>query len=38
MIEGIGFYCGMSMRWFRDAFCDAGAGRGPTSAASTRTS
>lgn len=23
MIEGIGFYCGMSMRWFRDAFCDA---------------
>jgi autoinducer-2 kinase len=23
MIEGIGFYCGMSMRWFRDAFCAA---------------
>jgi autoinducer 2 (AI-2) kinase len=23
MVEGIGFYCGMSMRWFRDAFCDA---------------
>ncbi|MGD0239761.1 MAG: autoinducer-2 kinase [Streptosporangiaceae bacterium] len=23
MLEGIGFYCGMSMRWFRDAFCDA---------------
>ena len=22
MLEGIGFYCGMSMRWFRDAFCD----------------
>ena len=21
MIEGIGFYCGMVMRWFRDAFC-----------------
>src|SRR5260370_19990569 len=21
MREGIGFYCGMSMRWFRDAFC-----------------
>jgi autoinducer 2 (AI-2) kinase len=21
MCEGIGFYCGMSMRWFRDAFC-----------------
>ena len=21
MLEGIGFYCGMSMRWFRDAFC-----------------
>ncbi len=23
MLEGIGFYCGMAMRWFRDAFCDA---------------
>lgn len=23
MIEGIGFYCGMAMRWFRDAFCEA---------------
>jgi autoinducer 2 (AI-2) kinase len=22
MIEGIGFYSGLSMRWFRDAFCD----------------
>jgi autoinducer 2 (AI-2) kinase len=22
MVEGIGFYCGMAMRWFRDAFCD----------------
>jgi len=22
MIEGIGFYCGLIMRWFRDAFCD----------------
>ncbi len=21
MMEGIGFYCGLSMRWFRDAFC-----------------
>jgi len=21
MLEGIGFYCGMAMRWFRDAFC-----------------
>src|SRR5205085_894226 len=21
MIEGIGFYCGIVMRWFRDAFC-----------------
>jgi autoinducer 2 (AI-2) kinase len=21
MLEGIGFYCGMTMRWFRDAFC-----------------
>jgi autoinducer 2 (AI-2) kinase len=21
MLEGIGFYCGMVMRWFRDAFC-----------------
>ena len=20
--EGIGFYCGIAMRWFRDAFCD----------------
>ncbi len=22
MIEGIGFYCGMVMRWFRDGFCE----------------
>src|SRR5581483_7261648 len=22
MMEGIGFYCGMTMRWFRDAFCE----------------
>ena len=22
MMEGIGFYCGLTMRWFRDAFCD----------------
>ena len=22
MIEGVGFYCGMVMRWFRDAFCE----------------
>jgi autoinducer 2 (AI-2) kinase len=22
MMEGIGFYCGIVMRWFRDAFCD----------------
>ena len=22
MMEGIGFYCGMVMRWFRDAFCE----------------
>lgn len=21
MLEGIGFYCGLTMRWFRDAFC-----------------
>jgi autoinducer 2 (AI-2) kinase len=21
MMEGIGFYCGITMRWFRDAFC-----------------
>ena len=21
-IEGIGFYCGIAMRWFRDAFCE----------------
>jgi autoinducer 2 (AI-2) kinase len=26
MVEGIGFYCGMSMRWFRDAFCQAEVG------------
>jgi len=23
MVEGIGFYCGITMRWFRDAFCAA---------------
>ena len=23
MLEGIGFYCGLAMRWFRDAFCEA---------------
>jgi autoinducer 2 (AI-2) kinase len=23
MMEGIGFYCGLTMRWFRDAFCQA---------------
>jgi autoinducer 2 (AI-2) kinase len=22
MVEGIGFYCGLTMRWFRDAFCE----------------
>jgi autoinducer 2 (AI-2) kinase len=22
MMEGIGFYCGIVMRWFRDAFCE----------------
>lgn len=22
MTEGIGFYCGLAMRWFRDAFCE----------------
>lgn len=22
MTEGIGFYCGVAMRWFRDAFCE----------------
>ena len=22
MLEGIGFYCGLAMRWYRDAFCD----------------
>ncbi len=22
MVEGIGFYCGLVMRWFRDAFCE----------------
>jgi len=31
MLEGIGFYCGMAMRWFRDAFCD-----GETAAARAR--
>ena len=29
MLEGIGFYCGMSMRWFRDAFCDAEVAQSP---------
>jgi autoinducer 2 (AI-2) kinase len=23
MMEGIGFYCGFTMRWFRDAFCQS---------------
>jgi autoinducer 2 (AI-2) kinase len=23
MTEGIGFYCGIAMRWYRDAFCEA---------------
>ena len=23
MMEGIGFYCGLTMRWFRDAFCES---------------
>jgi autoinducer 2 (AI-2) kinase len=23
MLEGIGFYCGMAMRWYRDAFCES---------------
>lgn len=22
MMEGIGFYCGITMRWYRDAFCE----------------
>jgi autoinducer-2 kinase len=22
MLEGIGFYCGMALRWYRDAFCE----------------
>lgn len=22
MVEGVGFYCGLTMCWFRDAFCD----------------
>ena len=22
MVEGLGFYCGIVMRWFRDAFCE----------------
>ena len=26
MLEGIGFYSGMAMRWFRDAFCDGEVG------------
>lgn len=28
MLEGIGFYCGLTMRWFRDAFCDLEKERG----------
>ncbi|HEY2789950.1 MAG TPA: autoinducer-2 kinase [Gaiellales bacterium] len=27
MVEGIGFYSGLAMRWFRDAFCAADKGR-----------
>lgn len=23
LVEGIGFYCGLALRWFRDAFCAA---------------
>ena len=28
MMEGIGFYCGIVMRWFRDAFCELEQARG----------
>ena len=28
MMEGIGFYCGIVMRWFRDAFCELESARG----------
>ena len=28
MMEGIGFYCGIVMRWFRDAFCELEKARG----------
>ena len=28
MMEGIGFYCGIVMRWFRDAFCEREKARG----------
>ncbi|MDX2970132.1 autoinducer-2 kinase [Kribbella solani] len=31
MLEGIGFYCGMGMRWFRDAFCEAEVARAAAS-------
>ena len=27
MMEGIGFYCGIVMRWFRDAFCELETGQ-----------
>ena len=37
MMEGIGFYCGLAMRWFRDAFCQAEKARAPARAASTST-
>ena len=37
MIEGIGFYCGIVMRWFRDAFCELEKARGGARAASTST-
>ena len=37
MIEGIGFYCGIVMRWFRDAFCELEQARGGSTRASTST-
>ncbi|MCU1491632.1 MAG: hypothetical protein JWM85_3037 [Acidimicrobiaceae bacterium] len=33
MIEGIGFYCGMVMRWFREAFCELEVGEAAASGA-----
>jgi autoinducer 2 (AI-2) kinase len=31
MVEGIGFYCGLAMRWFREAFCEVARGEAAAS-------